>query len=283
MRRQLWIHGMLLLSAVCMPIRAQGTPQSAPRVIRGVVTLASSADPVPYVSIVSDGALLGMADQAGRFNILVKHGDALKLGFRRIGFRAESLSVGAGTDTTLALQMAVAEHQLARIVIEEERIRNLEARGFYQRMAEREKGLGSSQFITPEEVRRRNAIRTTQLFEGRAGINVMRVCTAGVDVIASGRRTSPNTLSSAQRCYGLIGPNSCIMTVYLDGVRLQPANPSRARQTNWRVPNEETVPLLDDLVQGSSIIAAEIHLRAASLPAQYQPETTCGVAMLWTR
>lgn len=269
----------LLLCVTSVPVHAQ----SAPRVIRGTVTHASGTAPVPHVSVIADGVLLGMADEAGRFNILVKHGDALKLGFRRIGFRPESLSVGAGTDTTLALQMSVSEQQLARIVIEEERIRSLETRGFYQRLADREKGLGSSQFITPEEVRQRNAVRTTQLFEGRAGVNVMRVCTAGVDVIAAGRRTSPNTLSSGQRCYGLIGPNSCIMTVYLDGVRLQPANPSRARQTNWKVPNEETVPLLDDLVQGSSIIAAEIHLRPASLPAQYQPETTCGVAMLWTR
>lgn len=262
---------------------AQGNPASAPRVIRGTVTQTSGSNPVPYVSVISGGVLLGMADQGGRFNILVKHGEALKLDFRRIGFRPESLSIGAGTDTTLALQMTVAEQQLARIVIEEDRIRSLETRGFYQRLADREKGLSSAQFITPEEVRQRNAFRASQLFEGRPGVNVMRVCTAGADVMRGGRTSSPNTLSSTQRCYGLIGPNSCIMTVYLDGVKLQPANPSRARQLNWKVPNEETVPLIDEYIQGSSIVAAEIHLRAAALPAQYHPESTCGVALLWTK
>ena len=83
----------------------------------------------------------------------------------------------------------------SRIVIEEERIRSLETRGFYRRLADREKGLGSSQFITPEEVRQRNAFRATQLFEGRAGVNVMRVCTAGVDVLRGGRSTSPRFLA----------------------------------------------------------------------------------------
>ena len=272
----------ILALLLAVPLQAQGNP-SAPRVIRGTVTQASTTNAVPYASVIADGVLLGMADQSGRFNVLVKHGEALLLNFRRVGFRPESLAIGSGIDTTITISMQVAEQQLARIVIEEERIRSLETRGFYQRLADREKGLGSSQFITPEEVRQRNASRATQLFEGRAGVNVMRVCTAGIDVIMRGQTKSPNTLSSTQRCYGLIGPNSCIMTVYLDGLKLQPANPSRARQTNWKVPNEETVPLLDDLLSASSVIAAEIHLRAASLPAQYQPESTCGVAMRWTK
>jgi hypothetical protein len=285
MRRREWymISATALILAESQSARAQDSTQSFPRVIRGTVTHVSSTAPVPYVSVISDGVLLGMADETGRFNVLIRHGGALKVGFRRVGFRPESLSIGGGTDTTLALQMAVAEQQLARIVVEAERIRSLETRGFYQRLADREKGMGSSIFVTPEEVRHRNAFRVTQHFEGRPGINVTRVCTAGVDVIMAGRRASPNAISSTQRCYGLIGPNSCIMTVYLDGVKLQPADPSRARQTNWRVPNEETVPLLDDLIQASSIVAVEIHPRAASLPAQYQPETTCGVALLWTR
>lgn len=273
----------ILVAAAATLAEAQDNAASAPRVIRGNVVVAGSEEPVPYVRIVSDGTLLGMADRTGRFNVLVRHGDALRLGFRRIGFRPESLSIGAGVDTTVSIGMSVVEQQLARIVIEEERIRSLETRGFYQRLADREKGLGSSIFITPEEVRQRNAFRVTQHFEGRPGINVTRVCTAGIDVIMAGKRASPNAISSTQRCYGLIGPNSCIMTVYLDGVKLQPANPSRARQTNWRVPNEETVPLLDDLIQASSVIAVEIHPRAATLPAQYQPETTCGVALLWTK
>src|SRR5688572_21707159 len=129
---------------LAVPLQAQGNP-SAPRVIRGTVTQASTTNAVPYVSVIADGVLLGMAGQDGRFNVLVKHGDALMLNFRRIGFRPESLSIGSGIDTTMTITMQVAEQQLAGILIEEERIRSLETRGFYQRLADREKGLGSSQ------------------------------------------------------------------------------------------------------------------------------------------
>lgn len=264
--------------------QAAGGQASAPRVIRGSIT-SDAGDAVSYARVTSDGTLLGMSDQSGRFNILIKHGDALKLDFRRIGFRPESLSIGAGVDTTFSIRMKMSEQSLARVVVEEDRIRSLELNGYYQRMADRDKGVSSSQFITPEEVRLRNASRVSQLFEGKAGVRVRRVCTAGVDNVRPGRSTmAPNVLSSTLRCMGLVGPADCVMTVYLDGVRLQPANPAKLRRTGGRVVDEETTVLIDDLIPSSSIVAAELHLRQASLPGRFQSEVgTCGVAILWTK
>ncbi len=225
-----------------------------------------------------------MTDQSGRFNVLLKHGDALRLGFRRIGFRPESLSIGAGVDTTVAIRMKMSEQALAQVVVEQEHVRGLELNGYYQRMADRERGISSSQFITPEEVRVRGASRVSQLFEGKAGIRVRRVCTAGVDLVMRGQTMAPNVASSGMRCYGLVGPTSCVITVYLDGIRLQPANPTKLRQTQGRVIDEETTVLIDDVIPMSSIVAAELHLREASLPAKYQSEVgNCGVALLWTK
>lgn len=269
---------LLLLSA--QTLGAQG---STPRVIRGTVT-TEAGDSVSYVSITSDGTLLGMANQAGRFNILVKHGEALKLGFRRVGFRPESLSIGAGVDTSFVIRMTMSEQSLARVVVEQERVRGLELNGFYQRMADRDRGIGSSQFITPEEVRVRAASRVSQLFENKAGVRVRRVCTAGEDLARRGQRAAPNVMSSGQRCYGLVGPTNCVLTVYLDGVKLQPANPARLRQTNGRVIDEETTVLIDDLIPSSSLVAAELHMRVASLPPRFPSDVgTCGVVLLWTK
>ena len=271
---------LVLLLVAAQALSAQ---VSAPRVIRGNVT-TETGDSVSYVSITSDGTLLGMTDQSGRFNVLLKHGDALRLGFRRIGFRPESLSIGAGVDTTVAIRMKMSEQALAQVVVEQEHVRGLELNGYYQRMADRERGISSSQFITPEEVRVRGASRVSQLFEGKAGIRVRRVCTAGVDLVMRGQTMAPNVASSGMRCYGLVGPTNCVITVYLDGIRLQPANPTKLRQTQGRVIDEETTVLIDDVIPMSSIVAAELHLREASLPAKYQSEVgNCGVALLWTK
>jgi hypothetical protein len=274
------------MSLVLLVVGAQAlhAQASAPRVIRGSIT-SEQGDAVPYASVTSDGTLLGMSNQEGRFNILLRHGEALELQFRRIGFRAESLSIGAGLDTTFTIRMKISEQSLARVMVEEERVRSLELNGFYQRMADRDKGISSSQFITPEEIRLRNASRVSQLFEGKAGVRVRRVCTAGVDNVIRGRNgMAPNVLSSNQRCMGLVGPTNCVITVYLDGVRLQPANPAKLRQTDGRVVDEETTVLIDDMISSASIVAAELHLRQASLPAKFQSEVgTCGVAILWTK
>jgi len=130
-----------------------------------------------------------------------------------------------------------------------------------RRLQDREKGINAGQFITAEEIGRRNPFRTTQLLEGRSGIKVVRASSQGVC-----------TNASSPMCWAPAGLNGCYMTVYFDNIRL----------TSLVNPNQPT--FVDDVVQPSHIAGIEIYTTAGKVPPEYQSLSgTCGVVLIWSK
>ena len=69
----------------------------------------------------------------------------------------------------------------------------------------------------------------------------------------------------------ILGSRDCVMTVYLDNVRIT---------NRLRGPND----FVNELVPPSNMAAMEIYPRALNAPPQYQPlNGTCGVVLIWTK
>jgi hypothetical protein len=231
---------------------------SAQRVVKGSV-VASSGVVVPYANV-EQGARRVIADDSGRFSITVPAG-AVTLHVRRIGFQPANQELDAGGDTSIVVVLPHLAQQLPRAIVEaRQSVRSLELHGFYKRLHEREKGISAGQFITAEEIERRNPNRITQMLEGRSGVRVKRVCPWGLS-------------ANDPRCWAPAGPNGCFMTVYLDGKRLT---------SLLGRPGDATA--VDEVVMPSHVAGIEIYTTAGKVPPEYQLlNGMCGVILLWSK
>ena len=149
-----------------------------------------------------------------------------------------------------------------QVIRAREQVRTLEARGFYDRMMEKERGALVGEFVTPEEIEMRNPQRPTQLLEQRRGIQIRRVDRC--QVIAT--------------CYRVQGAGGCAATVYLDGQRLNKLAMGAASK------EDEAYPAIDELIPVTGISAIEVYPRGSSAPAKYQAlGGTCAVVLIWTK
>jgi hypothetical protein len=213
-----------------------------------------------------------VTDDSGRFAVVLSDRKAVKLELRRIGFLPTELQLAAGGDTTLAVGLIPVPRMLPATAVQvNERIRTLERRGFYSRMADREKGISTGHFITAEEIEIRNfPTKITSLFEG---IPSVRVHTGD-----RGLRTP-------------MGTGGCIMTTYLDGARLVAYQQQRLSEpTGFYVggasrPREQPGNTgLDGLINTGSVAGIEVYPRANQAPPQFQSlNGNCGVIVIWTR
>jgi hypothetical protein len=202
-----------------------------------------------------------LADDSGRFRITVPKPEAFAIDVRRIGFRPARAEINSGNDTTVTVALVPLPRALSRVTVEaEQTVRSLELRGFYRRLRDREKGANAGQFITAEEIERRNPSRISQMLEGRSGVRVVRLndlsCLSGND----------------PRCRAPAGVNGCFMSVYLDGIRLG----GLARSN---VPTA-----IDELAIPTHIAGIEIYTTGGRIPPEYQSLAgSCGAILLWTR
>lgn len=164
-------------------------------------------------------------------------------------------------DTSLNVQMDVIPMQLNAVRIVTQAIQSLRSRGVYARMIEREQGINTGQFITPEEIELRHPTRPAQLLEGRMSVEVRRVGNCFI----------------IEKCWVVTGPSHCNMQVYQDGQRLNPEKGSALD------PDSEPV-YLDSFISPSSTAGIEIYPREAGAPPQYQMlNGSCGVVLIWTK
>lgn len=233
----------------------------AQRVVKGRVVDPAGA-PVPYVSV-QIGATNTISDDSGRF-VIKAPASPVSLRFRRIGFRPGEVDLIAGGDTAIVVSLASLPLELERAVVEAQRtVRSLELRGFYKRLADREKGINAGQFITAEEVEQRNPFRITQMLEGRSGIKVVRVKQEGSSCLSM----------NDPRCWAPAGVNGCFMTVYVDGRRLTSLNVR---------PNGPTP--VDEMVLPNHVAGIEIYTTAGKVPPEYQSLAgTCGAVLIWSK
>ena len=120
-------------------------------------------------------------------------------------------------------------------------------------MKDAENGINHGYFITPEDLDFR---KPTQILNMAEGVPAVRV--------------EHNILSP--RSDILRGQGGCLMSVYLDRVRIAGRAP----------------PLVDDfvneLVLPQQVAGIEIYPRAIGAPPQYQSSAnTCGVVLIWSK
>lgn len=262
MRRRIPSRLLLSIPAVLL-CAASLTAAAQNRVISGTVT-DSGGNPIPYVNVEEGGNRRAITNVSGEFRFESARKGAITVTFRRIGFRSRDARFESAGDTTLAVVMEQLATQLATATVTATaRVRALESRGFYSRLADRDKGILGGEFITPEEIERRNPMRTTQLFDQRQGFRVNRVGRCEVTI----------------RCWAVLGTGGCTATVYLDGRRLNPL-----RSASGEAPSPETVPFIDEMVAPTSIAGIEVYPRGVRAPPEFQSlGGTCGLVLIWTR
>ena len=228
-------------------------------VVRGLsgVVQDSTGEPIPYVQVTLRRAGLRVTDDSGRFHFALDEIGEIELLVRRLGFRPVERTFSEVPDTALIIVMVPTAHSLPSVRAEAAKVaRSLELHGFYRRLEEREAGLHSGIFITPEDLERRRPIRASFILEGVPGVRVIR------------------TNSSGTR-YGLVGNGNCPMTVYLDGIRLNKFNP---RSTS------DAYPDLDEVLTPTAVAGVEIYTRRSSIPQGFtMMNGSCGVVLVWTR
>lgn len=259
-----WCILPTLATLLCVaPLARLDAQDPAPRIVRGVVT-DSSGKVIPFVNLVLPRRRLVVTDQAGEFSFSYPAKESISITLRRLGYRAVDLRLPPSGDTTVAIVLEEAPLALQTRVVLTERMRSLETRGFYSRLADKELGILRGEFVTPEEVERFKPSRATQVLEGRPGLLI--------------RRTGASCHIATQ-CWAVLGTGGCVATVYLDGKRLNPLGAPQGTQTDPRY-----APFIDDVITPTSIAGVEIYPRGAQAPPQYQSlNGMCAVVLIWTR
>jgi hypothetical protein len=254
------------------------------RSIRGVVS-DSGGQPIQYVNVYDGRDMRLITDDQGRFEA-VRDRKQVKLEFRRIGLVPVSVLLAAGADTNLSITMIPTGQAMPEAVITANAmLSKLEARGFYRRMLDKQKGVNSGHFITQEEIERRQFSPMTALLRGLPSVQI-RYGAGGIAVPTS-------TLNGG-----------CVMATYLDGYRiiaydeqrldrpttkLPPFNPSTG-QPGVRPSSREAQNSgsrytgIDNLIQTSTVAGIEVYPRPGQVPGEYQMlNGTCGVILIWSK
>lgn len=197
-------------------------------------------------------------DARGRFRLVDLPGGTQTVEVRAIGFnpieRAVVLSADDPATVDIALNDRVTELEGVRVTESAVRAR---LAPFYDRMRDSERGINRGYFITPEDMERRKPTLITHMFEGFAGVRVLK--------------PSPDLRSAV--VHGTLRNlgGYCRMTVFLDGIRV--AGEAGGGHDPINV-----------LVDPTTVAAMEVYPRPVSAPPQYQSlNGTCGVILIWTK
>ena len=277
------VYGLVLMvSGLLVPFAVAASQQ---RVIRVV---DDEGQPVAYANVTLEGERPAITNEKGEVAIGAAARSAFTIDVRRLGFEPW---YGKLTLADTAMIARVSLHRLTRrlfIVKITDSSSTVPAylRGFYQRLLDRQRGIGAGVFITPEDVERRNISVATALLQGLSGVSL-------------GRTASGKT-------YAMSSNRSCVMSVLVDGHRVCPSRgcdgttpPSSAgtdppatapnRKTTSRAPayvpppTDEQYVLIDNVLTPNEIAAVEVYPRGASVPLSLPtPDNSCGTIAIWT-
>lgn len=248
----------VLLAADARPTPERSGPED---VLRGRVT-DDAGVPVSWANVQVNGGRRILSDQEGRFTVPLPAGDPFTLLVRRIGFEPQLLRLESRPDTVLLVRMsALATLLPEQHVAGRAAFASLDLRGFYRRMRDAERGINHGYFVTPEELELRNPGAVTDAVEAVPTVRIRPI------------PGSPFPLSRNMR---IEDRNGCPMTVFLDGVRLQPFVSVSERK------------LLDtginELVHPQAVAGIEVYPRAIGAPPEFQANNgTCGVVLIWSK
>jgi hypothetical protein len=253
------LSSRLALAVVCLLATATAAQAQELRRVSGTV-LDSTGTPIPYVSINGGPRFRTLSNAVGEFTLMLPRTEPFDIDIRRIGYLPGKIRVLAGSDTIVGVSLQQLGVLMATQMIHARaQVRNLAVRGFYERMADTERGGLNAEFVTPEEIEMRHPQRTTQLLDQKRGLRVRRVGSCYV----------------ISTCYRVFGSSGCSATLYLDGRRLNNLSQAAAALT---------APEIDDLVPVTSVSGIEIYARASQAPPQYQSMAgTCPIVLIWTK
>jgi hypothetical protein len=210
------------------------------------VSDALTRGPVEGVRISINDTLIAVTDEAGDFSVQQRIADGVeRLTVQRIGyeilvqqFRIEPLA----TEMNLMIDLTPQAERLTDIVVESDfPAWNRKLEGFYERV---QQNIG--QFLTPEEVARIPASKTTDILRRVAGVRV-----------TPGHVTSQFALA---RCL------QYEPRVYVDGHELFSAD-------------------IDLTLDPEDISAVEVYSGGAEMPPEFNRSAPgkCGVVVIWTK
>jgi Carboxypeptidase regulatory-like domain len=256
------LRRIVALAFACLTAGTSAAAQDAPVHVTGTVT-DTARHPVPYVNVLVGGTRRTVADDAGQFRLELPVGRVV-IDFRRLGYRPEQMTLDLHGDTTVTVSLIPVAQKLPGQEVTTPRSFALELHGFYERMADHEKGIGAGHFITAEDIERRNPRKLTQMLEEIPSLRILRV------------PAKPGDMCPLGYCLAPTGTNHCPMGVYLDGQRL-----NRLTSAN---PSADYVADLDDFIIPTHVAGMEVYAHPGEVPPQYQLlNGNCGVILIWTK
>jgi hypothetical protein len=159
-------------------------------------------------------------------------------------------------------------------------------RGFYERMLARQRGIGNGLYLTPEEVDRRNANRTSALLQGLNGVALQRTATGKIVAMSTSGSCQMTVLIDGHRA---CPPNGCDIGTSASSSPSSPPPPGGPPRRGRTVvphppPRDEQFVLLDDLLGVNEVAAIEVYPRGATLPPSLPAtaDASCGLIAIWT-
>ena len=236
-------------------LSSTATAQDQPRVIRGTIRDSLGAR-IERAVVQTTGQSRVVSDDSGHFEYRATPRGELRLLVRRLGYSPLELRINPIGDTTIAILLAPIPRRFDPMNVVASAVSGrLRGVGFYDRMNDRNKGIGSGLFVTAEDIEQRNPLRISQMLDQMTGVRVQKIGAGFND-------------------FEIRGPNRCKFTVYLNGTRIGPKGPR---------PDIDVVKI-DEWVEPSATAGIEVYPRATSAPPHLQMlNGTCGVVAFWTK
>jgi len=180
------------------------------------------------------------ADVSGRYVIVTT-----RLGYASL--QTSSLELERGQALGIELQLSSEAVRIAPITATVARNPYLESRGFYERMRGRE-----GDFMTEEQIRRRNASTLVDVLRTMRGVKIQR----------NGWK---------QEVY--LAGGDCLPQIVVDGVTMR-----------WGGRTVGMIQPLEDLVNVAHIQGIEVYRGGSGAPREFiGPNAGCGLILIWTR
>ena len=241
---------------------ASALPEANPsdRVLRGRIT-TTHGEPIAYANFTINGGRRWVSDDSGRFSVPF-NATAATLIFRRIGFEPTEVKLDAMPDTAIRVRMVMVARALeAQVVTVRSPFARLDLHGFYRRMSDVQRGATVGYFVTPEDLAIRNPQNVSDAVEQFPSLR-LRPIGGGIPL---------------NRKMRIEDDSGCPLTVYLDGVRIQPSI------VGLKPVDEE----VNTLVQPHAVAGIEVYPRSIGAPSQYpaytQMNCNSGVVLIWTK
>lgn len=231
------------------------TSSAAAQQITGRVVDASTREPIAGVTLrLTRGATeagSSVSDSAGRFQIQAAAPGRYRLTALRLGYadlRSDEIELERDSVVTLDLALQGQALDVEPVTVNATRDPYLQARGFYER-----RQAGTGDFMTADQIRRRNAQTLVDLLRGMRGVKIQRV-------------------NWKQEVY-FAGAN-CLPQVNIDGITVR---------YGGRTVRASSPQSIEDLVNVSHIRGVEVYRGSSGVPIEFEgPNAACGVIVVWT-